>query len=145
MEAEKVKKILGKYKKLMRMAETLDRQAGELWDRAEAMGSKKLSDMPRGGKHATMEDLLAEKADMERRRDGLLKRAREEKTKVQQYIDRVETERHNHLLYGLYLQDKSVEEIADEEGYSVRQEWRIYKEAHQIVEKTICQMSVECQ
>lgn len=139
MEAEKTKKILGRYKKLLRMAETLDRQARELGDRAETTESKKISDMPRGGKHATMEDLLAEKADLERRRDGLLKKAEEEKTKVQQYIDSVESERHNHLLYGLYLQDKSVEEIADAEGYSVRQEWRIYKEAHRIVESIVCQ------
>ena len=139
MEAEKTKKILGRYKMLMRMAETLDRQARELGDRAETTGSKKISDMPRGGKHVTMEDLLAEKADLERRRDGLLKKAEEEKPKVQQYIDRVESERHNHLLYGLYLQDKSVEEIADAEGYSVRQEWRIYKEAHRIVESVVCQ------
>lgn len=139
MEAEKTKKILGRYKMLMGMAETLDRQARELGDRAEATGSKKISDMPRGGKHATMEDLLAEKADLERRRDGFLKKAEEEKPKVQQYIDRVESERHNHLLYGLYLQDKSVEEIADAEGYSVRQEWRIYKEAHRIVESIVCQ------
>lgn len=139
MEAEKTKKILGRYKKLLRMAKTLDRQARELGDRAETTGSKKISDMPRGGKHATMEDLLAEKADLERRRDGFLKKAEKEKPKVQQYIDRVESERHNHLLYGLYLQDKSVEEIADAEGYSVRQEWRIYKEAHRIVERIVCQ------
>lgn len=139
MEAEKTKKILGRYKMLMGMAETLDRQARELGDRAETTGSKKISDMPRGGKHATMEDLLAEKADLERRRDGFLKRAEKEKPKVQQYIDSVESERHNHLLYGLYLQDKSVEEIADAEGYSVRQEWRIYKEAHRIVERIVCQ------
>lgn len=139
MEAEKTKKILGRYKMLMGMAETLDRQARELGDRAETTGSKKISDMPRGGKHATMEDLLAEKADLERRRDGFLKKAEKEKPKVQQYIDRVESERHNHLLYGLYLQDKSVEEIADAEGYSVRQEWRIYKEAHRIVESIVCQ------
>lgn len=139
MEAEKTKKILGRYKMLMGMAETLDRQARELGDRAETTGSKKISDMPRGGKHATMEDLLAEKADLERRRDGFLKKAEKEKPKVQQYIDRVESERHNHLLYGLYLQDKSVEEIADAEGYSVRQEWRIYKEAHRIVERIVCQ------
>jgi len=140
VEAEKTKKILGRYKMLMGMAETLDRQARELGDRAETTGSKKISDMPRGGKHATMEDLLAEKADLERRRDGFLKKAEEEKSKVQQYIDSVESERHNHLLYGLYLQDKSVEEIADAEGYSVRQEWRIYKEAHRIVESIIlCQ------
>lgn len=139
MEAEKTKKILGRYKMLMGMAETLDRQARELGDRAETTGSKKISDMPRGGKHATMEDLLAEKADLERRRDGFLKKAEEEKPKVQQYIDSVESERHNHLLYGLYLQDKSVEEIADAEGYSVRQEWRIYKEAHRIVESIVCQ------
>jgi len=139
VEAEKTKKILGRYKMLMGMAETLDRQARELEDRAETTGSKKISDMPRGGKHATMEDLLAEKADLERRRDGFLKKAEEEKPKVQQYIDSVESERHNHLLYGLYLQDKSVEEIADAEGYSVRQEWRIYKEAHRIVESIVCQ------
>ena len=139
MGAEKTKKILGRYKKLLRMAKTLDRQAQALGDRAETMGSKKISDMPRGGKHATMEDLLAEKADLERRRDGLLEKAQEEKPKVQQYIDRVESERHNHLLYGLYLQDMSVEEVADAEGYSVRQEWRIYKEAHRIVENAICQ------
>ena len=39
MEAEKTKKILGRYKKLLRMAETLDRQARELGDRAETTGS----------------------------------------------------------------------------------------------------------
>lgn len=142
MEVEKVKKILGSYRRLLRMARELDRQAKELGDRAETMGSKKISDMPRGGCRATMEDLLAEKADTEKRRDAFLKRAENAKEEVQQYIDMVDSTQHNRLLYKLYIKEMSVEEIADVEGYSKRQEWRIYKEAHEKVRNA---MSVECQ
>ena len=142
MEVEKVKKILGSYRRLLRMARELDQQAKELGDRAERMGSKKISDMPRGRCRATMEDLLAEKADTEKRRDTFLKRAENAKEEVQQYIDMVDSTQHNRLLYKLYIKDMSVDEIADAEGYSKRQEWRIYKEAHKKVQNA---MSVECQ
>lgn len=62
-----------------------------------------------------------------------MRRAADEKRIVQQYIDTVESPKHNRLLCGIYLEDLSVNEIAEKEGYSVRQEWRIYKEAHEMV------------
>ena len=81
----------------------------------------------------TTEDLIVKKADIEKRRDIFLGRAAHEKRIVQQYIDTVESPKHNRLLCGIYLEDLSVNEIAEKEGYSVRQEWRIYKEAHEMV------------
>lgn len=128
-----IKRKLERYRKLMEMAKELQKQADELENRAEAVGSKRITDMPRGGNHMTTEDLIVKKADIEKRRDIFLRRAAHEKRIVQQYIDTVESPKHNRLLCGIYLEDLSVNEIAEKEGYSVRQEWRIYKEAHEMV------------
>ena len=128
-----IKRKLERYRKLMEMAKELQKQAAELENRAEAVGSKRITDMPRGGNHMTTEDLIVKKADIEKRRDIFLRRAADEKRIVQQYIDTVESPKHNRLLCGIYLEDLSVNEIAEKEGYSVRQEWRIYKEAHEMV------------
>ena len=136
------KRRLGRYKKLMEMVKELNKQAEELGNRAEAIGSKRITDMPRGGKHVTTEDLIVEKADIEKRRDNFLKKALDEKQIVQQYIDTVESPKHNRLLCGIYLEDLSVNEIAEKEGYSIRQEWRIYKEAHEMVNISECQNNV---
>ena len=128
-----IKRKLERYRKLMGMAKELQKQADELENRAEAVGSKRITDMPRGGNRMTTEDLIVKKADIEKRRDVFLRRAAHEKRIVQQYIDTVESPKHNRLLCGIYLEDLSVNEIAEKEGYSVRQEWRIYKEAHEMV------------
>lgn len=128
-----IKRKLERYRKLMEMAKELQKQADELENMAEAVGSKRITDMPRGGNHMTTEDLIVKKADIEKRRDIFLRRAADEKRIVQQYIDTVESPKHNRLLCGIYLEDLSVNEIAEKEGYSVRQEWRIYKEAHEMV------------
>ena len=143
MNSSKEKKAkLNQYRKLKDMSDWLDKQARELGDKAVSVG-KKMSDMPRGGGKETMEELLIEKVDMERRRDDFERRAKEAKSVVQGYIDTVTSSRHNTLLKGLYIDRLSVEEIAEKEGYSTRQEWRIYKEAHQMVD--VSKMSVKCQ
>lgn len=134
---------LNQYRKLKNMSDWLDKQARELEDRASSIGTKKMSDMPRGGSRETMEELLIEKVDIEKRRDEFESRAKEAKCVVQGYIDTVTSSKHNALLKGLYIDRLSVEEIAEKEGYSTRQEWRIYKEAHEMID--VSKMSVKCQ
>lgn len=142
-ELDEKKSKLNQYRKLKNMAEWLDKQARELGERASSAGSKKISDMPRSGKRETMEDLLIEKADTEKRRDAFMRRAKEAKTVVQGYIDTVTVPQHNALLKGLYIDGLSVEEIAERDGYSARQEWRIYKDAHEMV--NVSNVSATCQ
>lgn len=132
-EIDEKKAKLNQYRKLKNMAAWLDKQARELEDRASSIGTKKVSDMPRGGNRETMEDLLLEMADTEMRRDQFEEKARMAKVEVQRYIDTVNSPQHNALLKGLYIDRMSVEEIAYKQGYSIRQEWRIYKEAHRMV------------
>ena len=69
-----IKRKLERYRKLMEMAKELQKQADELENRAEAVGSKRITDMPRGGNHMTTEDLIVKKADIEKRRDIFLRR-----------------------------------------------------------------------
>ena len=142
-EMDEKKAKLNQYRKLKNMADWLDKQAKELEDRASSIGTKKMSDMPRGGSRATMEELLLEMADTEARRDQFEEKARVAKMEVQRYIDTVSSPQHNALLRGLYIDRMSVEEIAYKQGYSTRQEWRIYKEAHRMVD--VSRMSVRCQ
>ena len=42
-----IKRKLERYRKLMEMAKELQKQADELENRAEAVGSKRITDMPR--------------------------------------------------------------------------------------------------
>lgn len=142
-ELDEKKSKLNQYRKLKNMADWLDKQARELGERAASTGSKKMSDMPRGGKKETMEDLLTEKVDVEKRRDRFNVKAKEARSVVQGYIDTVTSPQHNALLKGLYIDRLSVGEIAERDGYSERQEWRIYKEAHRMVD--VSDVSEGCQ
>ena len=112
-----IKRKLERYRKLMEMAKELQKQADELENRAEAVGSKRITDMPRGGNHMTTEDLIVKKADIEKRRDIFLRRAADEKRIVQQYIDTVESPKHNRLLCGIYLDSSPIYLMRSAEVY----------------------------
>lgn len=140
MADEKVKARLSQYRRQKNMAEQLDRQISELQKRLEENGTRQIRGRPK--KQEPADELRRRIKETEERRDRFERRARKARPIVQAYIDTVTSIRHNELLTGIYIDRKSVEEIAERQGYSTRQMWRIYKEAHKMVELNACQKDV---
>lgn len=134
-ELKKLKRDLKRYRETSELAELYERESKEIELRVIGAAAQKISDMPRGGHGKTMDELLAEKADLDRAVEDSRRLAEKRKEEIRMRINRVTSPRHNRLLWKHYINGKSVEEIADEEGYSTRQEWRIYKEAHELLLK----------
>ena len=132
MAEEKIKAKLSQYRKQKNMAEHLDQQAKDLRKRLEENEAKQIRGRPR--KKEPAEELQRKIKETEERRDRFERRARKARPIVQAYIDTVTSIRHNELLTGIYIDRMSVEEMAERQGYSTRQMWRIYKEAHKMVE-----------
>jgi hypothetical protein len=124
-----VKKALQRYGELKKICDSLQRKAEVLDDQIRTVHSRQITDMPRGGAAVTIEDLIAEKDDLERRIWKFSMYADEEKKTVQGYIDTVISEKHNELLTMHFIRLMSVSEIAIRKHYSERHAWRIYKEA----------------
>lgn len=137
-EFERKKRELSEYREVSEIAERYERESKEIESRVMGASAQKISDMPKGGHGKTMEELLAEKADLDQAAKEERRLAEQKKEEISARINQVTSPRHHRLLWKHYIRGKSVEEIADEEGYSHRQEWRIYSEAHKLYpEKTV--------
>lgn len=143
MDQIEVKKILKQYRDAIRMVRFLDKKIEELDDRLTSIKTSCISGMPRGGRAKTKEDLLSEKIKFEERRDRFRKKAVQKREQTQMYIDTVLSPKHNDLLTKHYIDDLSIEEIAEQMPCSYRHAWRIYREALGMVD--VSNMSVNRQ
>lgn len=143
MDQIEVKKILKQYRDAIRMVRFLDKKIEELDDRLTSIKTSRISGMPRGGRAKTKEDILSEKIKFEERRDRFRKKAVQKREQTQTYIDTVLSPKHNDLLTKHYIDDLSIEEIAEQMPCSYRHAWRIYREALGMVD--VSNMSVNRQ
>lgn len=122
MRKNELKKELNKYRELVAVVEKLEEQA-------KSLEKQRIAKMRRGWREDA-EKLLLEKNEIERRKGEFVFKAEQARAHVQQMIDTVGSLKHNRLLCGIYIDGLTVEEVAEREGYSNRQEWRIYRDAH---------------
>ncbi len=80
-------------------------------------------------------DQRSEITDLEARKKRFEKKADESRKRVESIIDTVLSPRHNNLLFLHFINLRSIEEIADQEGYSERHIWRLYREAVELIGK----------
>lgn len=90
--------------------------------------SPKLSDMPRGGQPVTTEDMILEKIELEERIERLKAKSKKLRSETLEEIDRVEDPRYSEILEGFFIDCKSLEEIAENTGYTIRHVYRLYSE-----------------
>ena len=132
-----VKNVLSQYVRVKRMIKHLNTKINNINDKIISIKSGKISDMPKGGVPVTVEDMVSDKVDLERRKKRFEVIAKQKKDIVQSYIDTVYSPKHNYLLMMFYINDMSIEQIAKQTVYSDRHARRLYDEAIDMVDLSI--------
>lgn len=136
---EQAKSFLKRYRKNQTLVERLQNKLTLANERIYTIKSVGLDDMPKGGIPKTMEDLVADKDDLERRLKRLVDKGLRYKSEVIDLIDEVDDVRYAEILERFFIDCQDLDIIADELGYSSRQIYRIYSEAIYSVMSVTCQ------
>ena len=128
-EIERKKRSLKRYRKNLACITRLEERLENLNDRIEGLRSPSLSGMPRGGVPVTSADLIADKADLEKRIERLKAKSRDLKSAVYEEIDSLEDSRYCEILEARFIDGQTFEDIAEEMGYTERHIYTLYREA----------------
>ena len=129
-ESERHKKrSLKRYRKNLACISRLEAKLAILDERLTAIKSPNYSGMPRGGIPITVEDLIADKDDLERRIKKLKVKGQDLKRSLYEEIDSLEDSRYCEILEAHFVDGLSFGEIAEETGYTERHIYTLYKEA----------------
>lgn len=128
-EIERKKRSLKRYKKNIACINRLEDKLKVLDARITSVKSPNYSGMPRGGTPITSEDLLSDKVELEERIWRLKAKSKCLKSEILEEIDSVEDARYCDVLEAFFIDCIPLEEIAANEGYTVRHIYRLYSEA----------------
>ena len=123
------KRFLKRYRKNLNCIVRLERKLALLEAKLNSVRSPNLSGMPRGGVPVTIEDLVADKIDLEKRIDRLKEKGNKFKSEILEEIDSLDDPRYVAVLEGFFIDCLSMEDIADNEGYTVRHVYNLYHNA----------------
>ena len=85
--------------------------------------------MPRGGTPITVEELLSDKIELEKRIERLKVKGRSLKGEILEEIDSLDDPRHCEVLEAFFIDCKSICEIGDNMGYTDRYIYDLYRDA----------------
>lgn len=139
-DIEQKKKFLKRYKKNKNCITRLEEKLNTLTDRIESTKSPNFSGMPRGNNPVDIADLISDKSDLENRIARLKKKGQIFKTEILEAIDSLDDSRYCEVLEGFCIDCKTIDEIAEDIGYSSRWTYDLYSEA--IIE-LICSEKVQ--
>lgn len=128
-----VKKELRTYNDTLDMCVELRDRLKECDIKIKSISACRITDMPHGGERKTLDELYADKDELERRLDNFLIKSKDERIKVQNLIDTVISAKHNKMLTLHYIDRMEISQIASQEHYSSRHAYRIFKEALSMV------------
>lgn len=129
----KKKRFLKRYKKTRSRIARLEEKLSVLEERITTIKAPNYSGMPRGGTPVTVEDLILDKTELEKRIAKLKENARDLKHEILEEIDTLEDPRHCEVLESYFIDCLSIEDTADVLGYSVRHVYTLYKEAINLI------------
>lgn len=132
-DRDRKKRYLKRYKKNIELINRLREKVAVIDERMTSVKSPNLSGMPRGGDPVTVEDLIAEKSEIEERIDRLKSKTRKLRLEALEKIDEIEDARYAEILESFFIDCKDFESIAEETGYTVRHVIRLYSEAINII------------
>lgn len=128
-ELEKKKRFLRGYRKNLACLNRLKTKLRLLDMRITSVRSPDMSGMPRGSAPVTLDDLLADKEELEIRIKELSKKSKSLKRKILAEIDALEDDRYIEILESYFIDGLTLESIADNMGYSERYLYDLYKKA----------------
>lgn len=129
-EIEKHKKrFLRRYQNNLACINRLEAKLVILDDRITSIKSPNYSGMPRGGVPVTIDDLMSDKLDLEKRIKKLKTKGQNLKEAIYDEIDSLEDPRYCDVLEAYFIDGLSIREIAEETGYTERHIYTLYAEA----------------
>lgn len=128
-EIERKKRSLKRYKKNLACIRRLEDKLVSLDERITSVKTPNLSGMPRGGTPVTVDELIADKIDLEDRIKRLRKKQRDLRQQTLDEIDSLDDVRYCEILEAFFIDCIPLEDIAENEGYTVRHVYRLYSEA----------------
>lgn len=128
-EIERKKRSLKRYKKKRACVDRLEEKLSLLDDRIKSIKTPSLSGMPRGGQPITIDELMSDKMDLEKRIARLKEKSDNLKCEILEEIDTLDDVRYVEILESFFIDCIDLEDIADNEGYTVRHVYRLYSEA----------------
>lgn len=129
LEIRKKKKHLKRYRKNLACIRRLENKYETLVERIETIKTPTYSDMPRGGVPISKEELISDKIELEERIKRLKVKGRKLKADVLVEIDSLEDDKQAEVLEAFFIDCKSIEDIAEDMGYTDRRIYSIYKDA----------------
>lgn len=130
---EQKKKYLKRYKRMTAVISRLEDKLARLDDRLYKIKSPNFSGEPRGGTHASMEELLSDKIELEKRINHLVKKSKGIRSEILEKIDELDDPRYAEILEAFFIDCKDFNTIADETGYTLRHVMRLYAEALRLI------------
>ncbi len=128
-EIKNKKRSLRRYRLNLACIERLEEKLSLLEARIKSVKSPSYSGMPRGSTPVTVEDLLSDKLDLEKRITRLKAKGKNIKAEILDEIDSLSDPRYCEVLEAYFIECKSISNIADDMGYSDRHIYDLYKEA----------------
>ena len=123
------KRFLKRYRKNLNCIVRLEEKLALLEVKLNSVRSPNLSGMPRGGVPVTIEDLVADKIDLENRIKRLKEKSKRLKLEILEEIDSLDDSRYVAILEGFFIDCLSMEDIAENEGYTIRHVYTLYHNA----------------
>lgn len=130
---EKLKEI----RKMDVEIDALQEQIDMLHAEAEGLKSMEITDMPKGGKSRDAACAIAEAADMQRERYGLILQRIKKREQALLAISAIDNSEHRTLLIQRYINCKSWDAIVDDMHYSYATIFRMHGVALQEFERVI--------
>ena len=128
-EIENKKRSLKRYRKNLACIGRLEEKLNLLDQRIKSVKSPNLSGMPRGGTPVTVDELLSDKLDLEKRIKRLTDKNKNIKDQILDEIDSLEDYRYCEVLEAYFIDCKTISEIAEDMGYSDVHIYNLYRDA----------------
>lgn len=123
------KKSFERYKNTQICIDRLNEKIAILDEKITAIRTTNFSDMPRGGEPISISDLLSDKIELEKTVDGLKAENKKLKYQMLSEIYSLENPLYWDVLERLFIDGRSIDDIAYEKGYSSRHIYRMYAKA----------------
>ena len=130
-EIKKKKRSLKRYRNNLACIGRLEEKLTLLDERIKSVKSPNYSGMPRGGTPITIEELISDKVDLEKRIKRLKDKGKKYKDQILEEIDSLEDLRYCEVLEAYFIECMSISDIAEEMGYTDRYIYDLYKNAVQ--------------
>lgn len=132
-ETKSNKRYLNRYRRYMKRVDKLEEKLYQIDVQIQGLKGRQITDMPRGGRTLTTNDLLIKKEETEHRIQNLLDRSKRIRYEVFDCIDTLEDDRFAEILECYFIERLTFEEIAEQKNYSVRHVGYLYGKGIELV------------